>query len=86
MKHRARWPQRPYDVVKVGDTWFRTAPNSTRKGESQPCDKTAYAMALGYSDEVGGEGEPDHWWPVFIHHARGRRLVTLSRLIERLGL
>lgn len=63
----------------------RCCAETTRKGESQPCDKTAYAMALGYSDEVG-EGEPDHWWPVCIHHARGRRLVTLSRMIERLGL
>lgn len=55
----------------------------SRKGESEPCDKTAYAMVLGYADEYES-GAPDHWWPVCIHHARGRQLVPLSRLMERL--
>lgn len=26
-KHQQRWPHRAYDVVRVRDTWYRTAPN-----------------------------------------------------------
>lgn len=47
----------------------------SRDGESQPCDKTAYAVAI--DDEIGAV------WPVCIHHARGRQLMTLAELLDR---
>lgn len=49
----------------------------SRNGESQPCDKTAVAVAVG-SDE-----ESDlHWWPVCPHHSRGRQMVPLSHVVS----
>ena len=46
----------------------------SRKGESQPCDKTAYAVA---------SGDGGRYWPVCIHHARGRQLLSLADLLDR---
>lgn len=48
-----------------------------RKGELQPCDKVAVAVAYG-------EAENDNWWPVCPHHSRGRRMVPLSELLKSL--
>lgn len=50
----------------------------SRGGESQPCDKTAYAVAI--DDEIGAT------WPVCIHHARGRQLMPLAELLDRVGV
>lgn len=47
----------------------------SRKGELQPCDKTAYAVAA--DDEIGAV------WPVCLHHARGQNLITLAELLDR---
>lgn len=49
----------------------------TRKGEFQPCDKTAVAVVTQPDD--------DRWWPVCIYHAYrqvSRRLVPLAELLE----
>ena len=44
-----------------------------RKGESQPCDKPAYAVTYDFDGNA---------WPVCIHHARTRRhLVPLGVLL-----
>jgi len=47
-----------------------------RRGESQPCDLTAVAVAK--STEAY---DPD-WWPVCRRHLRGRELVPLQDLVE----
>lgn len=47
----------------------------SRNGNSEPCDKRAYAVA---SDDDEGDG----YWPVCIYHARGRALVSLSEIME----
>lgn len=52
----------------------------TRNGEAQPCDKTAVAVADGSAEY--GDGA---WWPVCAHHSRGRAMVPLADLIQRLG-
>lgn len=49
----------------------------SRKGEAQPCEKMAVAVAVG--DEQGGS-----WWPVCPHHSRGRAMVSLTELIGAL--
>ena len=46
----------------------------SRRGEFQPCDKPAYAVAKGF--------DPEGYWPVCIHHARGKALVTLAEILE----
>lgn len=43
----------------------------SRKGESQPCDKLAVAVALDTEDD---------WWPVCAYHARGR-MMPLAELL-----
>lgn len=48
----------------------------SRKGESEPCNKTAVAVAAGEDD-----GGP-MWWPVCAYHARGRDMVSLAELID----
>jgi hypothetical protein len=66
------------------DQWFAVRFPDTccaevsRNGESQPCDKTAVAVA-------DGDEESYQWWPVCPHHSRGRKMVPLSRLLEVLG-
>ena len=45
----------------------------SRNGESQPCDKTAVAVAIDAEDE--------HWWPVCGYHTRARRMVPLADLL-----
>jgi len=47
----------------------------SRKGELQPCDKTAFAVAAGDDDGVS------RWWPVCVYHARARRMVPLADLL-----
>jgi hypothetical protein len=47
----------------------------SRKGESQSCDKTAFAVAEGDDDGVS------RWWPVCVYHSRGRRMVPLADLL-----
>lgn len=50
----------------------------SRRGEAQPCDKTAIAVA-------DGDDDGEHcWWPVCAHHLRGRRMVPLADLVSRL--
>ena len=49
----------------------------SRGGESQPCDKTAVAVTI--------DAEDQHWWPVWPHHTRGRRIVPLAELIKVLS-
>ncbi|OBJ14597.1 hypothetical protein [Mycobacterium sp. 1245801.1] len=44
----------------------------SRKGNSEPCDEAAYAVAM---DDEG-------FWPVCIKHARGQGLVPLSEVLE----
>jgi hypothetical protein len=48
----------------------------SRKGNSEPCDKTAYAVAVDPDDPTSLA------WPVCVHHARGRTLIPLSELLE----
>lgn len=43
-----------------------------RRREIQPCGLPAYAVAF----------DPEGYWPVCIHHARGRDLVPLSKILE----
>jgi hypothetical protein len=50
----------------------------SRKGESQPCDKPAVAVASGVDEWE----DQDCWWPVCAHHSRGRRMVSLPDLIK----
>lgn len=47
---------------------------TSRKGESQPCEKPAYAVAI--------DTEVHRFWPVCIHHARGAALVGLTEILE----
>ncbi|BCP36426.1 hypothetical protein MINTMi198_17960 [Mycobacterium intracellulare M.i.198] len=47
----------------------------SRKGECQPCDKTAVGAAEGDDD-----GEV-RWWPVCAYHSRGRSMVPLADLV-----
>lgn len=51
----------------------------TRKGEAQPCGKTAVAVA------VGADEDSDHamWWPVCAYHTRKTKLVPLTELLFR---
>lgn len=49
----------------------------SRKGESQPCDKTAVAVTI--------DSEDGHWWPVCPHHSRGRRMVPLTDLLKAIA-
>lgn len=51
----------------------------SRDGDSQPCDKTAVAVAVG-DEDAGWEG----WWPVCPHHSRGRQMVPLAILLAAL--
>lgn len=44
----------------------------SRGGNSEPCDKPAYAVAVG---DMGAH------WPVCIYHARGRQLVPLRAVL-----
>ena len=64
-----------YFVLKYPD---QCCAEVSRKGESQPCDKPAYAVTVGAADDYD---DPGRWWPVCIYHARGRTLVPLSELI-----
>ena len=57
---------------KYGD---KCAVGVSRKGEYQPCDAPAVAVA------VDAEEGYDQWWPVCPHHSRGRRMVKLPELI-----
>lgn len=50
----------------------------SRRGRSEPCDGVAVAVA--YSTEAY---DPS-WWPVCQRHARGRQLVPLPNILERL--
>lgn len=50
----------------------------SRRGESQPCDQTAIAVA--FSAE---EYDPS-WWPVCKRHVRGREIVPLQEVLGRL--
>jgi len=52
----------------------------SRQGETQPCDKTAVAVAVGDADGV----DDLHWWPVCAFHTRGRAMVSLSDLLKHL--
>jgi hypothetical protein len=45
----------------------------SRDGESQPCDKTAVAVAYGDEDP--------RYWPVCKSHVRGREIVSLAELL-----
>ena len=45
---------------------------TSRLAESVPCDKVAVAVAL----------EGDYAYPVCKHHARGRTMMPLTRVIE----
>jgi hypothetical protein len=45
---------------------------AVRDGQSQPCDKTAIALA-----DADGT-----WWPVCGYHARGRPMVPLAVLVD----
>lgn len=51
----------------------------TRKGELEPCDKPAIAVAVSADEISAGR---DYWWPVCPHHSRGRRMVKLPELIR----
>ena len=51
----------------------------SRKGESQPCDGRAVAVAVSADDGY------DRWWPVCAHHSSGRRMVSLPELLAELG-
>lgn len=45
----------------------------SRKGELQPCDKTAVAVTV--------DAETGQWWPVCPHHTRGRQMISLADLL-----
>jgi hypothetical protein len=44
-----------------------------RRGDVQPCEKTAVAVAAG-DDEDGT------WWPVCAYHTHGRKMVPLAEV------
>lgn len=50
----------------------------TRRGNSEPCDLIAVAVA------VSTEGYDTSWWPVCRKHLRGRELVPLQDVVTRL--
>jgi hypothetical protein len=43
----------------------------SRKGNTEPCDKPAYAIAF----------DAEGYWPVCISHARGQALVPLAEIL-----
>lgn len=47
----------------------------TRRGQAQPCDLTAVAVA------VSTEAYDPGWWPVCRKHLRGRELVPLEHVL-----
>ena len=52
----------------------------TRKGESQPCDRTAVAAARNTEDDT--EDAYVQWWPVCAYHTRGHHMVPLAELLK----
>lgn len=44
----------------------------SRKGNAEPCDEPAYAVAF----------DAEGYWPVCINHARGQALVPLAELLS----
>jgi hypothetical protein len=59
-------------VLKFPD---RCCAEVSRRGESQPCDKTAVAVA------VSSEAYDPGWWPVCRKHLHGRELVPLEDVL-----
>jgi hypothetical protein len=66
-------PDRPLDPWHFIDHFpSDCSAEVSRGGNSEPCDKPAYAVAVG---DMGPH------WPVCIHHARGRQLVPLRAVL-----
>jgi hypothetical protein len=51
----------------------------TRRGNSEPCDATAVAVAASSEEYDPG------WWPVCRKHLRGRELVPLEDVLAAFG-
>lgn len=66
-----RYQPTPSDLRYLSRFPDRCAAEVSRGGECQPCDKVAVAVTVD-----------DHWWPVCVHHSRGRCMVPLADLLR----